>query len=623
MDSSNEKERRLEMVLSIVKMYGDGTISPLAFYSSQKKICRTPDGTLHIISCYGPTGFPTPQASYVRWSFSQDEGSIWTHVTLYTYPPGSGDIDFPSICSDSIGNVYFVRRQNFPPSIKKIFFRKGTVDKTNPALWTWSLGPEIQVKGGLQVLVLKSSGYTNCVAGDVGKQVKDDGIEIGSLLSYNNSTRTWIIQTSPTILINSVITITSGTGKGSANVNSTDEVDGDYPDILVDTNGYIHIVYARVLNQPSWARSIDGGSTWIVTDLPIPGAAPFYGRLMIPSIDKDSANNLYIGIGDASGGAFARPNYAIKITYIGPNWTMGIWQVVSSGNSGHCQLRVLPDDRICIIYSLNASSNVTFRKTTNPSVITAWNAEKTINIVPGTQNGYLWEYSLSFQDANNLFAIYTTNVHHANLDIVMQKSTDGGLNWSAIEYLSDDNSGNRMPNSLKEMGIDTYPKFTFRDGIFTNNPHLKEGKLWFAPADPPIHLESLQDDSSTSNLGTITFDSIAYALPNDIVEFVGSYSALYNPASGYGFDHWVVTDGIGVLDPIANPTTATVVAPGGTLRAIYKAVASSADEVYRTHFLGILSSGDVPILYLSKDLIITKEGNLYLRLGNGNLIQLS
>ena len=443
-------------------------------------------------------------------------------------------------------------------------------------------------------------------------------------MSYNNSTRTWIIQTSPTILINSVITITSGTGKGSANTNSTDEVDGDYPDILVDSNGYIHVVYSRVLNQPSWARSIDGGSTWLVTDLPIPGSPPFYGKLMIPSVDRDSTNNLYIGIGDASGGTFARPNYAIKITYLGPNWTMGTWQTVSSGNSGHCQLRVLPDDRICIIYSLNASSNVTFRKTINPSVITAWNAEKIINIVPGTQNGYLWEYSLSFQDANNLFVIYPTNVHHANLDIVMQKSIDGGLNWSIIEYLTDDNSGNRMPNSFKEMGADTYPKFTFRDGIFTNNPHLNEGKLWFLPADPPIHLESLQDDSSTSNLGTITFNSIPNALPNDIVELIESYPALYNPASGYGFDHWVITDGISVLDPTANPTTVTVVAPGGTLRAIYKAVAStSIDEIYRTHFLGILSSGDVPILYLSKDLIITKEGNLYLRVSNGNLIQLS
>ena len=157
------------MVLPKVKIYGDGTISPLDYYSSQKKICRTPDGTLHIISCYGPPGFPTPQASYVRWSYSRDEGSIWNHVTLYTYPPGSGDIDYPSICSDIIGNLYFVRRQNFPPSTKKIFFRKGTVDKTNPALWTWTLGPEIQVKGGLQILVLKSTGYTSCVAGDVGK----------------------------------------------------------------------------------------------------------------------------------------------------------------------------------------------------------------------------------------------------------------------------------------------------------------------------------------------------------------------------------------------------------------------------------------------------------------------
>jgi len=38
-----------------------------------------------------------------------------------------------------------------------------------------------------KIITLVAAGYTNCVAGDIGKQVQDDTVEIGVLLGYNNT----------------------------------------------------------------------------------------------------------------------------------------------------------------------------------------------------------------------------------------------------------------------------------------------------------------------------------------------------------------------------------------------------------------------------------------------------
>ena len=46
----------------------------------------------------------------------------------------------------------------------------------------------------IQVLKLLASGYTSCIAGDIGKTVTDDGAATGALLAYNNTTRKWWIR---------------------------------------------------------------------------------------------------------------------------------------------------------------------------------------------------------------------------------------------------------------------------------------------------------------------------------------------------------------------------------------------------------------------------------------------
>jgi hypothetical protein len=67
------------------------------------------------------------------------------------------------------------------------------------------------------ILELLEDGYTGCVAGDISKQVEDDGTSIGPLVAYDNDNRLWWIRTDTIIAAGSVMTIAStGTGAGTS-----------------------------------------------------------------------------------------------------------------------------------------------------------------------------------------------------------------------------------------------------------------------------------------------------------------------------------------------------------------------------------------------------------------------
>ncbi len=68
----------------------------------------------------------------------------------------------------------------------------------------------------IRIVVMSSSGYTNVVAGDLGKTVNDDGAGVGILLDYNNTTRTWYINSTAAVVNGSAMTIVTGTGAGSS-----------------------------------------------------------------------------------------------------------------------------------------------------------------------------------------------------------------------------------------------------------------------------------------------------------------------------------------------------------------------------------------------------------------------
>jgi len=85
---------------------------------------------------------------------------------------------------------------------------------------------------------------------------------------------------------------------------------------------------------------------------------------------------------------------------------------------------------------------------------------------------------------------------------------------------------------------------------------------------PDIYLESLQDDSATKDLGSITFDKTTYALPTDIAKDHSTYEATYNPETGTSFVKWETSGSVLVSDS-GSQTTKVDVKGSGTLRAIY------------------------------------------------------
>lgn len=81
----------------------------------------------------------------------------------------------------------------------------------------------VQTSGHLniiQVVTLQASGYTNAVAGDIGKMITDDGGNTGNLLDYDNTNRKWWIRWTSTVATGSVMAIVSGTGAGTSTGSS-------------------------------------------------------------------------------------------------------------------------------------------------------------------------------------------------------------------------------------------------------------------------------------------------------------------------------------------------------------------------------------------------------------------
>lgn len=94
----------------------------------------------------------------------------------------------------------------------------GTKVRGCPGIWTGCL-----THARTHTLVLRAAGYVNCVAADVTKVVTDDAVSIGTLVGFNNTTRTWTITGNGPweVADGSAMLITSGTGAGTANGAST------------------------------------------------------------------------------------------------------------------------------------------------------------------------------------------------------------------------------------------------------------------------------------------------------------------------------------------------------------------------------------------------------------------
>jgi len=85
-----------------------------------------------------------------------------------------------------------------------------------------------------------------------------------------------------------------------------------------------------------------------------------------------------------------------------------------------------------------------------------------------------------------------------------------------------------------------------------------------------VHLDSVQDNGASSNLGWIAFDYYPYVLPTDITEVRGTCKIYYYDIIGYDFDHWETTGGVSLLYDSYQISNEVVLSGSGTLRAIYR-----------------------------------------------------
>lgn len=105
-----------------------------------------------------------------------------------------------------------------------------TITTLTPATTTKGLEPLVDCPVGVSsVIKITMDGMTNFVAGDVGKTVQADGVDIGPLVDYANDTPVvgsgiaWIRDTNDhgPVADNQAITTVAGTGAGDANAAST------------------------------------------------------------------------------------------------------------------------------------------------------------------------------------------------------------------------------------------------------------------------------------------------------------------------------------------------------------------------------------------------------------------
>src|SRR3989304_7011854 len=68
----------------------------------------------------------------------------------------------------------------------------------------------------INLLTFQLSGYVNVIFTDIGKQVVWDASNHGALLAYDNTTRKWWVRTADSIGAPEAITISGGTGQGTA-----------------------------------------------------------------------------------------------------------------------------------------------------------------------------------------------------------------------------------------------------------------------------------------------------------------------------------------------------------------------------------------------------------------------
>lgn len=91
------------------------------------------------------------------------------------------------------------------------------------------------ISPNLHTLILKEADYGNCNSSDIGKEVRDDDVNVGILSEYNNTTRTWIVRCNSSVTSiaqDSIVEVYGGSGSGVADANTSVPTEDDEPFIF-------------------------------------------------------------------------------------------------------------------------------------------------------------------------------------------------------------------------------------------------------------------------------------------------------------------------------------------------------------------------------------------------------
>ncbi len=136
-------------------------------------------------------------------------------------------------------------------------------------------------------LFLLAAGYVDCISTDIGKQVSDDGGNIGLLIEYDNVRRWWLVDSDHTILNGETMTVVGG---GGATGTIARETKG-----LNVANQYTYRVSAEGAGGPT--ASVESN---LVTMISVP-AAPVLAAILIADIQDKSIRIRWSNVANETG----------------------------------------------------------------------------------------------------------------------------------------------------------------------------------------------------------------------------------------------------------------------------------------------------------------------------------
>jgi hypothetical protein len=173
--------------------------------------------------------------------------TVYSVNALYTYLQDTfdevGQMDDPIPMSAQTPTNYTLINGWFMDDVSFNYFSGGAIETNGHS-------------GQIQVLTLDGA-YAAATA-DLTKQVKDDGGEIGALLYANDTLQKWWIRSTSTVADNSVMTITGGTGAGTA-LGASLSGENLWPNlytlgtIMTDDSQLIYIVQAAARVTSWWS----------------------------------------------------------------------------------------------------------------------------------------------------------------------------------------------------------------------------------------------------------------------------------------------------------------------------------------------------------------------------------